>query len=101
MLVCICERQRLPVSQPTEGRTGDAQKDRGLAEGNGGRCVHWHQLQRVRCHPKPGVGAGEGSISRFTASQDSTDLFLCGSAALHGNSGAEPHVCTGQLLGKS
>lgn len=82
MLVCICERQWLPVSQPAEGlgmrrRTGDVEKDRGHAEGNGGCCVYLHQLQRMHCHPKLGFGGGEGSISRFPVSQDPTDPFLC------------------------
>lgn len=84
MLVCICERQQLPVRHPAEGpgmrrRTGDMQKDRGHAEENGGCCVYLHQLQRVHCHPKLGFGRGEGSIFRFTVSQTrfSADLRRC------------------------
>ena len=112
MLVCICERQRLPVRHPAEGpgmrrRTGDMQKDRGHAEGPGTCRGKWGMLclfasiTEGALSPQTGFGGGEGSIFRFPVSQDPTDPFLCGSAALHVNSDAEPHVCTGRLLGRA
>lgn len=77
------------------------QKDRGRAEGKGECCVYLHELQKMHCHPKLGFGGGKGSISRFPMSQDPPDPFLCGPAALHMNSGAEPYACTGWLLGRA
>jgi len=82
--------------------TGDVEEDQGHGEGNGGCCVYLHQLQRMHWHPMLGFGRGEGSISRFPVSQDPTDPFLCRlCSVLHRNWGAQPHTCSGQLLGRA